>query len=257
MTLLDAPTIPRTRRPIPPAIPPLQNGDNLTRAEFERRYDAMPPGTKAELIEGIVYMSAAALSHEFHSEPHFDLIALLGTYKFATPGVVGGDNGTCYLDDPNMPQPDIYLMVRRGLRGSATVNADGYVVGPPEFVLEVANTSADYDLHQKFRVYQRNGVREYAVWRTLDADVDFFRLRDGTYVRVEPDAAGVIRSEAMPGLWLNVIALLHGEMELVVADVQRGLASPEHAAFAAELKRRMAEAGQPAVIPRPSRRTGP
>ena len=34
-------------------IPPLENGDLLSRAEFERRYTAMPKLKKAELIEGI------------------------------------------------------------------------------------------------------------------------------------------------------------------------------------------------------------
>jgi hypothetical protein len=38
------------------AVPPLQAGDRLTRAEFERRYRAMPDVRKAELIEGVVYM---------------------------------------------------------------------------------------------------------------------------------------------------------------------------------------------------------
>ena len=33
-------------------IPALENGDRLTRAEFERRYEAMPGLKKAELIEG-------------------------------------------------------------------------------------------------------------------------------------------------------------------------------------------------------------
>ena len=37
-------------------IPSLENGDRLTRAEFERRYEAMPNLKKAELIEGVVYM---------------------------------------------------------------------------------------------------------------------------------------------------------------------------------------------------------
>jgi len=35
------------------AIPPLENGDRLSRSEFERRYQAMPDVKKAELIEGI------------------------------------------------------------------------------------------------------------------------------------------------------------------------------------------------------------
>ena len=55
-----------TKRTTPPeaienpsdgAIPPLENGDRLTRVEFERRYDAMPHLKKAELIEGEVFIA--------------------------------------------------------------------------------------------------------------------------------------------------------------------------------------------------------
>ena len=35
-------------------LPPLESGDRLSRAEFERRYAAMPALKKAELIEGVV-----------------------------------------------------------------------------------------------------------------------------------------------------------------------------------------------------------
>lgn len=31
---------------IAPSVPPLENGDRLTRAEFERRYEAMPQLTR-------------------------------------------------------------------------------------------------------------------------------------------------------------------------------------------------------------------
>ncbi|MDJ0547676.1 MAG: Uma2 family endonuclease, partial [Microcystis sp. M49637_WE12] len=50
-------------------IPPLENGDKLTRWEFERRYQGMPHLKKAELIEGIVYM-ASPLRITQHGEPH-------------------------------------------------------------------------------------------------------------------------------------------------------------------------------------------
>ena len=39
-------------------IPHLENGDRLTRYEFERRYQAMPRHQKAELIEGVVYLAS-------------------------------------------------------------------------------------------------------------------------------------------------------------------------------------------------------
>lgn len=61
-------------------IPPLENGDRLSRAEFERRCEAMPHLRKAELIEGVVYR-AAALRIKSHGEPHADLTGWLWTYK--------------------------------------------------------------------------------------------------------------------------------------------------------------------------------
>ncbi len=112
-----------------PRLPPLANGDHLTRAEFERRWEAMPHVTKAELIEGVVYMPAAAVSHEFHGGPHVRLATVLGTYMAATPGLTAGDNGSLRLDMPNMPQPDLYLMIPPEYGGQARVGDDGYVVG--------------------------------------------------------------------------------------------------------------------------------
>ncbi len=47
------------------AVPPLENGDRLTRTEFLRRYAAMSGKVKAERIEGVVYMPAAAVSGDF------------------------------------------------------------------------------------------------------------------------------------------------------------------------------------------------
>lgn len=39
-------------------IPPLENGDRLTRQEFELRYTAASDIRKAELIEGVVYVAS-------------------------------------------------------------------------------------------------------------------------------------------------------------------------------------------------------
>ena len=54
-------------------IPPLENGDRLSRAEFERRYQAMPQLRKAELIEGVVYNMSSPLRIKSHGEPHGNL----------------------------------------------------------------------------------------------------------------------------------------------------------------------------------------
>src|SRR6059036_437601 len=92
----------------PEKIPPLQNGDRLTRAEFERRYERMPHLKKAELIEGIVYMPSPVRAKK-HAKPHNQLGTWLGVYAAETPGVECCDNSTVRLDLDNEPQPDLVL----------------------------------------------------------------------------------------------------------------------------------------------------
>ncbi len=239
MTQTAAPFMPgRTR----PAVPPLQNGDNLSAEEFERRYDAMPPGTRAELIEGVVFVFPP-LSHGWHGLPHADLITLLGVYRADTPGVTGGENSSLRLDTGNMPQPDTYLLVAPAYGGRARLDDDLYILGAPEFVAEVTATSANYDLHQKLETYRRNEVAEYVVWRTVEGQFDQFTLTAGQFQRQPTPVDGIVRSTAFPGLWLDTASLNAGRLSAALAVVHRGLASPEYAAFVADLHRRRAAAG--------------
>lgn len=222
-------------------VPPLQNGDRLTRAEFERRYDATPNLKKAELIEGVVYMPPP-VSHTHHSAPHFDVIGWLAQYRAATPGVAGGDNGSLRLDLDNMPQPDAYLMILADRGGQARIDKDGYVAGAPELIAEVAASSASYDLNVKLHAYRRNGVREYVVWRVFDEGIDWFILREGRYDRLALSPAGRVESEVFPGLWLDPAALMAGDLATVTEVQRQGLASRAHAAFVEWLR---AAAGTP------------
>jgi hypothetical protein len=217
-----------------PSTPPLETGDRLTRAEFERRYDAMPDLKKAELIEGVVYVPSPTRFHR-HGRPHVHLLAWLGLYEAGTPGVLAGGDATTRLDLDNEPQPDGLLMIDPARGGQAQISADDYVTRGPELVAEVSASSASIDLNAKLDVYRRNGVREYIVWRVLDQEVDWFVLRDDQYQRLTPDGQGVVRSEVFPGLWLDVPALLRADLPAVFTTLQRGLGSPEHADFVSKL----------------------
>jgi len=213
-----------------PTIPPLCNGDHLTRDEFERRYESMPGMNKAELIEGVVYMPSP-VSAEEHGEPHFDLITWLGVYRAGTPSVRGGDNSTLRLDLENEPQPDAYLRLLPECGGQARL-VGGYVTGAPELIVEIAASSASYDLHEKLNAYRRNGVREYVVWRVWDAVIDWFVLREARFEPLQ-SRDGVYRSETFPGLWLAPDAVLRGDLAHALKVLQQGVTSPEYAAFAA------------------------
>src|SRR5579872_1953460 len=217
-----------------PTVPPLEPGDHLGRAEFERRYEAMPGLKKAELIEGVVFVpSPVRVDH--HGSPHAALIGWMTVYWAATPGVRVADNTTVRLDMDNEPQPDALMFIEPDRGGQARIDADGYIKGGPELVAEVAASSVSIDLNSKLRVYRDNGVREYIVWRVQDGVIDWFVLREGQYAAL-PAVAGVYRSETFPGLWLNPDALTRFDLAAVLQGLQQGLASAEHVAFVARLR---------------------
>jgi Uma2 family endonuclease len=218
------------------AIPPLENGDRMSRAEFERRYDAMPALKKAELIEGEVYMPSP-VRYGRHSQPHGRLSTWLGIYELETPGVEAGDNGTIRLDLDNEPQPDAFLIIRPERGGQARISEDDYLEGAPELVAEIASSCASYDLGKKFHVYRRSGVLEYVVWRVLDGQIDWFVNRDGQFQPMAAASDGILRSTVFPRLWLEPAALVRGDRATLKAVIQQGLDSPEHAKFVARLER--------------------
>src|SRR5205807_1856754 len=84
----ETPTLPTAAPPAPDLllVPPLENGDRLTRAEFELRYSAMPELKKAELVEGVVHMPSP-VRFEQHGEQHVDLVGWVAVYRVHTPGV--------------------------------------------------------------------------------------------------------------------------------------------------------------------------
>ena len=213
----------------------LENGDRLSRCEFERRYATRPDIKKAELIEGVVYMSAAVRLTS-HGEPHSVVLTWLGNYCAHTPKVRVADNATVRLDLDNEPQPDVLLRIEPQAGGQSHVSDDDYLEGAPELVVEIAASSVSYALHDKLRVYRRNGVREYVVWRVHDRQLDWFVLEDDEYRRQQPDAAGILHSTVFPGLRLAVEALLSGDVATVLAELQRGLDTDEHAAFVDRLR---------------------
>lgn len=192
----------------------LESGDHLTRAEFHQRYLDRPDIKRAELVEGVVYVSSPVRARN-HGRPHALIMVWLGTYVHRNPGPDLLDNTTVLLDDQNEVQPDACLW--REAPGGPSLTEDDYLQGAPQLVVEIAASSASYDLYEKKEACRRNGVREYVVWRTLDRRIDWFRLRDGAYTPVEPDERGRIESTTFPGLRLDVPKLLAGDLAAVLA----------------------------------------
>jgi len=218
----------------PPQIPPLKEGDRLTRDEFERRYNAMPDLKKAELLEGVVYLPFP-VRFEGHGSQHSNVDTWLGVYAAYTPGVEVGNNSSIRLDLESEPQPDVVMLIQQSCGGNAQLSTDGYLELAPELVAEISGSTLNIDTKVKFRIYQRNKVREYLVWRVEHQAIDWFVLRGDTYQLLAPSPAGQYRSENFPGLWLDIAAMLRKDMARVLQVLQEGIASPEHAKFVERL----------------------
>src|SRR5437870_2063867 len=119
----------------PRTIPRLEQGDQLTRDEFERRYDAMPNLKKAELIKGEVHMPSPVRIR--HAKPHGSFITWLGVYGAHTAGTTVADNCSIRMDLDNEPQPDGALLIDPEYDGQAAIEED-YVVGSPELLGEIS-----------------------------------------------------------------------------------------------------------------------
>lgn len=214
---------------------PLQPGDRLNAIEFRHRNERMPEGTKAELVEGIVYMAAAVKLD--HGQPHMFLGAWMTQYCFATPGVDYSDNVTHQLDEDNEPQPDLSLFIDPARGGQVSISDDGYLVGGPELIAEIAVSSVTTDRGPKRRVYERHGVREYIIWRVEENIIEWYALRGGTFELLPIGKDGVLRSKIFPGLWMDIEATLRRDGPEAMELLRQGLATHEHAKFVEKLRK--------------------
>jgi Uma2 family endonuclease len=114
-------------------------------------------------------------------------------------------------------------VLRSGSRSH--VAADDVLEGAPELIVEVTTDSSSFDLQVKRRVYERQGVREYVVWRTQDGEIDWFVLRQSSYERLEPESNGILKSVMFPGLWIQAKQRREPLMRALLDTLREGLAS--------------------------------
>ncbi len=215
-------------------LPRLEAGDHLDQPTFHARYQAMPSSFRAELVEGKVIVPSPL------SQPHAQtsgwILNWLGRYTLHTPGTTFLDNGTIILSPQDEPQPDAALPLDSACGGQARSQGE-FVVGAPELIVEVASSSEADDLHDKFRAYLAANAREYLVVLLRDRRIEWYVNREGCFVLLPADHEGIVRSEFFLGLWLDSAAILARNGAQLLATLDRGLATPEHAKQAAQWQR--------------------
>jgi Uma2 family endonuclease len=210
----------------------LVEGQRLDQPTFHALYEAMPPGTRAELINGVVLMSSPV--GPAHGRAQVPTLVWLSYYQENTPGVESLDTTSTALGLKSEPQPDALLCILSEYGGQTRTDRR-FVQGVPELLVEVAHTSRYADLGPKFEDYERVGVLEYVVRAIEPDEVLWFLLRKGRFTDLSPGPDGIYRSEVFPGLWLDPEALVRGDARRLRAVLDLGCATPEHAAFVARL----------------------
>lgn len=171
----------------------------LRRREYDRMVDlGFFEGEHVELIHGtVVQMSPIGPPHSAHVDRLNELLLpkLIGraTVRIQQPFLAA---------DESEPEPDV-----------AVVPHGSYDDGHPDrafLVVEVAETSLDYDRDTKAPLYAASGVPEYWIVDIAGRAVEVHRdLADGRYRHVERfTAQAVLRTEAFSDLEVPVADLL-------------------------------------------------
>ena len=225
--------------PLTTSRPLLVDGQRLDQPTFHNLYEQMTEDFRAELIDGVVTLMNMPV-FEDHGRPDASLIGLLFSYSIETPGTILQSNTTTKLAPSSEVQPDSVLRIDPACGGRTVRDPKGYTVNAPEFIVEISSSTLRIDLNAKKKVYEEAGALEYVVYDVLHQKFHWFILRDGRFEPLPPDPDGLYRSQAFPGLWLDEAAFVRDDGRALLAALQQGLASPEHAAFVEQLRQNRA-----------------
>lgn len=175
------------------------------------------------------------VSAGFQGRPHDHILFWLAQYAVATEGLEFFSDSSVHLGELDLPQPDGILRIKDRFGGTSQL-LKGELHGAPELVVEIAASSAAYDLFEKKQSYQENAIQEYLVWVVHEDRFVWFSLSSDGYAELNPARNGVIKSQVFPGLWLDTKAMLAGNWPKILATAKNGIESEEYLGFAAKLK---------------------
>ncbi len=150
--------------------------------DFSNTYTFSDMGTwsepeRFELVDGTPFMLASpGVEHEDVST---QLRAAFNGFvrQYRPECRVYGDPAGVLLEDGerNVVRPDVFVMCHYRIQ-------NGQMIGIPSFVAEILSKStASFDVHAKYRLYERFGVPEYWIVDPIHQLVQVYRLEEGKY----------------------------------------------------------------------------
>lgn len=140
-------------------------------------------GKRRELFDGFIKMMTPAPS-SFHQEVSIELATEIKTFVktkkckvFHAPFDVRfpNDNNTSDENIYNVVQPDISIIC-----DLSKIDKKG-CLGAPDMIIEIVSTNSKRDIEDKFKLYEKHGVKEYWIVYTYEKSVSVFLLKSQKY----------------------------------------------------------------------------
>src|SRR5579863_1485848 len=172
----------------------------LTVRDYHRLAEAgvLREDDRTELLEGqLVDMAPSGPRHALAVDVLNELLMMAAAGRAAVR-----IQGPIVLDDTSEPEPDITLL-RRPWQGYPDEHPH-----PPDvyLLIEVADSSLNFDLGPKLELYARSGIREFwVVDLTTNRVLVHRRPNEGGYDSIASvDTSGTLQVEALPGVTIQV-----------------------------------------------------
>ena len=160
-----------------------------------------------------------------------DLVLCVNRYRLLTTGLYVCVHVPVLLDAETRIVPGLVAMVNGGRLKQCQPSAEGFQ-GPPNFVLDVFNWGETAEYERRRDLFERFGVTEYVALEDTHAPtLHWNRENGGRFQEIEPDADGLIKSKALPGLWIPTRALAARDWWSVLAAIERGASRRGHHEF--------------------------
>lgn len=151
-------------------------------------------------------------------------------YRLFTPGCYCCMHVPVQLDESTRLIPGLIAMVNYGKRKQCDVDpSQACFMGPPNLVLDVFPRNDLQDYEYRRDCFGMAQVIEYvALQDTQEPRCLWNRLINGQFTLIENDDPGMIRSIALPGLWIPMDALKSKNWWSIMAAIAQGVTRQPH-----------------------------
>ncbi len=142
-------------------------------------YKMLPEGTRAELIDNILYMPPSPTSN--HQIASSDLLTDINSYlrKRGLGRVISAPMDVYLDEESNAVQPDLIIVLKDQLH---IIHENGHIHGVPAILIELLSAgNKSHDLIRKKDLYERFGVQEYHIVDPVTKLVLSFSLSGSLY----------------------------------------------------------------------------